>query len=166
MTNNKMEEALEEAISEFDKTPSDNEVENGLNTEDSMELQLRKSCRLLDASKELLEKEDSHYIIIIDACFISIERSIQAYLLEKKLVDEGEPLFDHEKIYRLGRNAGLFDEEFEKRIKDLWKDNRSKTYYRDGLHSEGRAEKMFQLAESVHDHIVGMSDSGHKCICK
>ncbi|QGA80522.1 hypothetical protein [Candidatus Nanohalobium constans] len=166
MTNSDMEDALEEAISKFDESPPHEEIENGLNTEDSMKLQLRKSCRLLDASEKLLEKDESHYIIIIDACFISIERSIQAYLLEKKLIDEGEPLFDHEKIYRLGRQAGLFDEDFEQRIKNLWKDNRSKTYYRDGLPSKGRAEKMFRLAEAVHNHIVGMSNSGHKCICK
>lgn len=165
MPSNEMEEALEEAISEFDENPEEKEIEHGLDTKDSMELQLRKACRLLKASEKLLKKENSHYILIIDACFISIERSIQAFLLEKRVIEEGDPVFDHEKIYQLGTQTGIYGSDYEQKLKQLWKDNRSKTYYRDGLPSKSRAEKMFNLATAIHNHIVGMSNEGHKCMC-
>jgi hypothetical protein len=165
MTSNEMEECLKEARSEFDKPPEEENIENGLNTNDATELQLKKACRLLKASKELLEK-DSYYILVIDACFTAIERSIQARLYEVGAIDEGKAIFDHERIYEEGRMIGIYDGDFEESLKRLWSENRSKNYYREGIPSRERAEKMYNLATSVHSHIMGMSSNGHKCLCE
>lgn len=164
MASKKIEDALEEAINAFEEYPDEREIETGLKTGDAMELQLRKSCRLLKASEELLE-ENGYYILVIDACFTAIERTLQAYLLEKNVLKEGETVFDHEKIYRMARNTGIYDKDFEEDLKMLWKENRSKNYYRDGIPSETRAEKMYKLAKSVHKHVVGMSSEGYVCMC-
>lgn len=164
MTSNRMENCLEEARSQFDVPPNEDEIEDGLNTNDETELQLRKACRLLKASKELLE-EKSYYILVIDACFTAIERSIQARLYEVNILDEGEAVFDHERVYEEGAMAGIYDEEFAESLKQLWSENRSKNYYREGIPSISRAKKMYDLASSIHDHVIGMSSNGHKCIC-
>lgn len=165
MAANEMEKCLREARSEFDSAPEEEEIESGLNTEDETDLQLRKACRLLEASRELLE-EKSYYIIVIDACFTAIERSIQARLHEVNILDDGEALFDHDSIYDEGAMAGIYSEDFGDSLKQLWSENRSKNYYRSGTPSLSRARKMYRLARSIHFHITGMSGRGHKCICK
>jgi hypothetical protein len=165
MTSKEMKKYLEEAKDEFDQIPDSEEIEPGLDIDDPSELQLRKACRLIDASEKLLREENSHYILIIDASFIAIERSIHSRLLETGVVEEGDPIFKHDKMYKLGKETGIYDDEYEEKLKQLWQENRSKTYYRDGIPSEKRAEAMHKLAKSVHDYIVGMSNNGHKCLC-
>lgn len=71
--------------------------------------------------------------------------SIQARLYEVNILDEGEAVFDHERIYEEGAMAGIYDEEFAESLKQLWTENRSKNYYREGIPSLSRARKMYEL---------------------
>ena len=64
---------------------------------DSVTLQLRKACRLLDAAGFLLDR-NGHFTIIIEASFVSIERSIHFYVEEKGYDVAGQR---HTEVYEL-----------------------------------------------------------------
>ncbi|WP_241175373.1 hypothetical protein [Natronolimnobius sp. AArcel1] len=81
MTSKKFESALGDAEDAFQRKPTNPEV--GLeHVSDSTVLQLRKACHLLDAVGFLLNR-NGHFTVIIEACFVSIERSIHFYVEEK-----------------------------------------------------------------------------------
>ena len=164
MASNKMKRVMEDVKREFKRSTDPREVEKGLDTDDSGIMQLRKACRLLQASKKLVE-ENGYYTLVIDASFVAMERSVQAILLEKGIIEEGETVFDHEKILDKGEKAGIYGEDFKNDLKQIWSENRSKHYYRYGKPTEKRAEKIQELAESLHEQVKGMSSEGYKCIC-
>lgn len=68
-------------------------------------------------------------------------------------------------MYESGADLGLYSEAFEMGLIDLWKDYRSKTYYRDGLASAERADCMTDLARELHRHVLGFSQQGYECVC-
>lgn len=161
MENSEIEEILDEAIDAFRGSPKS--PEEGLSVDDPALLQLRKACRLLDAA-EFLEAEDGYYTLVIEASFSVIERTLQFYLLEQEVLD-ADAFVTHEDVYDLGGSAGLYDADFRDKLLDLWRNNRSRTYYREGLSSAAAAAHMVALARELHDHVLQLAGQSHECIC-
>ncbi len=161
MDDSRIEDTLDEVAHEFRRRTRD--TETGLDVDEPALLQLRKSCRLLDAVQSLRE-QNGHYTLIIEASFASIERTIQFYLLEKGYIEEDE-FVDHRKVYEHGEYAALYGSDFRQKLVDLWKNNRSRTYYREGTGSERTADLMVELAEQVHRHVLQLAGESHRCIC-
>jgi hypothetical protein len=159
--NSRTEDLLEESLELFEQRSG--EVEEGLDTDDMELLQLRKACRLLEAAS-FLEDEDGYYTVIIEASFAAIERTIQFYLLQTGLLHEDEYV-NHDTVYERGLEAGLYGEEFREKLIGLWRNNRSKTYYREGVGTEERAQIMIKLAYSIHDYVLQLAGEKHECIC-
>jgi len=137
--------------------------EEALDVDDATLLQLRKACRLIDAA-QFLREADGYYTVIVEASFAAIERTIQFYLLDNGLLHEDEYI-DHENVYSRGVNAGLYDKEFAGKLTNLWRNNRSDTYYREGIATEARAQKMLELAEEIHRHVLQLAGERHECVC-
>jgi len=161
MDNSDIEDLLDKAQTLFERSGTD--FEEGLDVDDPTLLQLRKACRLIDAA-QFLEQENGYYTVIIEASFAAIERSIQFYLLDTGLLHKDEYV-NHEEVYQRGEDAGLYSGEFAGKLTNLWRNNRSDTYYREGVATEDRAEKMVELAEAIHSHILQLAGTSHECIC-
>lgn len=160
MTSKELESALGDAEDAFQRKPANPEV--GLeHVSDPAILQLRKACRLLDAAGFLL-KRNGHFTIIIEACFVSIERSVQFFVEEKGYDVAGQR---HTEVYDLGVRAGLFSQDIADRLEELWRENRSESYYRTGVAGEYRARTIYQLAVKLHEEIVQLTRT-RDCICE
>lgn len=162
MENSQVEDLLDEASNLFDEQPEN--TETGLDVDTAEMLQLRKACRLIEAANHL-GQENGYYTVVIEASFTAIERTLQFYLLENDFLQPDEYV-DHRAVYEHSSNAGLYGEEFKEKLIDLWKNNRSWSYYRGGVGSEKRAEKMLELAETIHGHVLQLAGKSHKCICQ
>ncbi|WP_317175942.1 hypothetical protein [Halomontanus rarus] len=159
MTSKELESVLGDAEDAFQRNPTNPEV--GLeHVSDASILQLRKACRLLDAAGFLLER-NGHFTIIIEACFVSIERSIQFYVEEKGYNVAGQR---HTEVYDLGVRSGLFSQDIADRLEELWIENRSESYYRTGVAGEYRAQTIYQLATTLHGEIVQLTQT-RDCLC-
>ncbi|MCU4744802.1 hypothetical protein OB955_25240 [Halobacteria archaeon AArc-m2/3/4] len=159
MTSKELESVLGDAEDAFQRKPTNPEV--GLeHVSDASILQLRKACRLLDAAGFLLER-NGHFTIIIEACFVSIERSVQFYVEEKGYNVAGQR---HTEVYDLGVRSGLFSQDIADRLEELWIENRSESYYRTGVAGEYRARTIYQLATTLHGEIVQLTRT-RDCLC-
>jgi len=161
MDDSDIAEILDDVQTRFERPGDD--FEEALDVDDSTLLQLRKACRLIDAA-QFLQEEGGYYTVIVEASFAAIERTIQFYLLDNGLLHEDEYI-DHENVYSRGVQAGLYDEEFAGKLTSLWRNNRSDTYYREGVATEARAEKMLELAEGIHRHVLQLAGERHECVC-
>lgn len=161
MEGSPVEEALDDALDTFRQSPET--PETGLTVDDPALLQLRKACRLLEAA-EFLEAENGYYTLVIEASFAVIERTLQFYLLEHDLLDDDDFVI-HEHVYDLGVQAGLYDDDVRDKLLALWRNNRSRTYYREGIGSEQSAAQMTVLARQLHDHVLQLAGRSHDCIC-
>lgn len=162
MENSDAEQLLDEAQSLFEQPGR--QFEDGLNVDDTALLQLRKACRLIDAAS-FLQEQDGYYTVIVESSFAAIERTIQFYLLDTDLLHEDEYV-NHETVYERGSQAGIYDAEFAGKLDTLWRNNRSDTYYREGIATEERAGKMLELADAVHSHVLQLAGRRHECICQ
>lgn len=111
-----------------------------------------------------LVEENGYYTVVIEVSFAAIERTLQFYLLSNDFLHADEYV-DHQAVYERSYEAGLYDEEFREKLVGLWRNNRSRSYYREGVGSEGRAETMFQLAASIHSYVLRLVGDRHECIC-
>ncbi|QLH79103.1 hypothetical protein HZS55_18180 [Halosimplex rubrum] len=161
MDNSSIEDTLDAVLAEF--RIGSGRPETGLEVDDPALLQLRKSCRMLETVRSL-QKQNGYYTVIIEASFASIERSIQFYLRENGYIRDGE-FVDHRKVYELGENAALYGTDFKEKLVQLWENNRSRTYYREGVGTEENARLMVDLAEQIHRHILQLASRSHECIC-
>jgi len=162
MDNSHIEDTLDEVQDLFDKRPDN--VETGLDVDNPEILQLRKACRLLEAARHL-KSENGYYTVVIEASFAAIERTLQFYLIENNFLDPDEYI-DHREVYERSSRIGLYSEEFGEKLIALWKNNRSRSYYREGVGSEERASKILQLAEEIHNHVLQLAGKSHECICE
>lgn len=162
MKNSNIENLLDETRTVFDARPET--VETGLDVDSAELLQLRKGCRLLAAANTLVA-ENGYHTVIIEASFGAIERTLQFYLLENGFL-RPEEYVNHQTVYERSHEAGLYDKVFKDKLIRLWRDNRSKSYYREGVGSERRAAKMLELAETIHQHVLQLAGQRHECICK
>lgn len=161
MEDSSVENRLDEARRLFDERPE--KVETGLDVDSAELLQLRKGCRLLAAADTLIA-ENGYHTVVIEASFGAIERTLQFYLLENDFLHP-EEYVDHRTVYDRSYEAGLYNEEFREKLIRLWRNNRSRSYYREGVGSEKRAAKMLELAEAVHRHVLRLGGRRHDCIC-
>jgi hypothetical protein len=162
MDDSSIEGALDEALSLFDKRPET--VEAGLDVDESEMVQLRKACRLLEAGREL-NSENGYYTLVIEAAFAATERTLQFYLLDTGFL-EPEDYVDHREVYERGSRAGLYDEDFKEKLVALWRNNRSESYYREGVGSEARADAMLELAEQIHHYVLRVAGQSRECVCE
>ena len=161
MDDSHIEDKLDEVQNLFNRRPE--EVETGLDVDDPGMLQLRKACRLLEAARHLIE-ENGYYTVVIETSFGAIERTLQFYLLENDFLHPDEYI-DHQAVYEESYEAGLYNQEFRDKLVELWRNNRSRSYYREGVGSNERAEKMLGLAEAIHEHVLQLAGESHECIC-
>ncbi len=161
MDESAIEETLDDVLVEF-RTGS-GEPETGLDVDSSAFLQLRKSCRMLEAISSL-QQRNGYYTVIIESSFAAIERSIQFYLQENGYIRDDE-FVDHRMVYELGENAALYGADFTEKLIRLWRNNRSRTYYREGVGTEQSARLMADFAKRIHSHILQLAGESHECIC-
>jgi len=161
MENSHIEDTLDDVLEAFRHAPET--PEDGLDVDGPALLQLRKACRLLDAA-EFLEAENGYYTIVIEASFSVIERTLQFYLLEKDMIHEDD-FVTHEQVYDLDEKAGLYNQDVRDKLLGLWRNNRSRTYYREGIGSHQSATLMTTLAHDIHDHVLQLAGYSHECIC-
>jgi len=161
MDGSDVENALEAAEQTFQLRAE--VVEPGLDVDDDALVQLRKGCRLLTAARVMRER-DAH-TVVVETSFASIERLIHFYLLRQTALDASEYL-DHEMVYRKAASgANLYSDEIRDMFLQLWRENRSRTYYRQFVGGEKHADAMLNLAEAVHDHVLGLARATHECGC-
>ena len=161
MSSTGIESLVDEVQQAFDEPPE--HIETGLDVDDAALLQLRKACRLLAGSSQLLEA--GYYTLVIEASFVAIERSIEFRLLDRGEVNPRNLPGSHMSIYRQAANIGIFSERVADNLADLWSNHRAKTYYQDGLAAEKRSRRLHNLATEVHLFIVGRSARGYECLC-
>lgn len=161
MDSSYVEDALTGAQQAFEREPGSKE--SGLDVDDDALLQLRKACRLLDAAR-FLRTQNGYYTVVIETSFIAIERSIHFYLLHATGMDSTE-FVSHADVYKRGAEANLYSRSLGDRFLQLWRENRSKTYYRQAVGGETQAEAMLQLATAVHQYVLNLLSIDHECIC-
>lgn len=161
MDNSQIDDTLDAVTKEFRR--SSDAPEEGLAVDDPALLQLRKACRLLEAVNSL-QADNGYYTVIIEASFAAIERTIQFYLLETGLLTEDDYV-SHETVYERGESAGLYGPDFKDKLIDLWENNRSRTYYREGVGTGTSAQLMTDLARQIHEHVLHLAGATHECIC-
>lgn len=154
--------ALEEAESRF-RDARNQTHEHGLDPDTPDVTQLRKACRLLNACRTLREN-DGYHTSVIEMCFTAIERTVQFYILESTN-DSLKDYQSHEEIYERGAQLNLYTEETRDRLLELWRNNRSATYYRNTVATEEQADAMFGLATEAHRHVRNFASHEHECIC-
>ena len=162
MDNSHIEDTLDEVQNLFNQKPDN--VETGLDVDTPEMIQLRKACRLLEAARHL-KSENGYYTVVIETSFTAVERTLQFYLIENNFLDPDEYI-DHREVYERSSKTGLYSEGFGEKLIALWRNNRSRSYYREGVGSEDRAIKMLELAEEIHNHVLQLSGKSHECICE
>lgn len=162
MDSSYVEEALGEAQRAFEREPA--RKESGLDVTGDALLHLRKACRLLDAAR-YQGTQNGYYTVVIETSFIAIERSIHFYLLYGTGMD-GTEFVSHSDVYERGAEANLYSESLGDRFLQLWRENRSKSYYRQAVGGESQADAMLQLSTDVHRYVIDHVSVGHECICK
>lgn len=163
MDNSAVDAALEAAERAFEDTHG-HSLETGLDVSDEALVQLRKACRLLEAATTLRER-NGHHTVVIETSFVTIERSIQFYLIHRNAAGGADLRHDHAAVYERGAEINLFSETFADRLLDLWKTNRAAVYYREAAATAEQADAMLELATAVHEHVLTFSSAGHECIC-
>ncbi|MFC7135376.1 MULTISPECIES: hypothetical protein [Salinibaculum] len=156
-----VEDALTDAQQAFEREPA--HKESGLDVDDDALLQLRKACRLLDAAR-FLRTQNGYYTVVIETSFIAIERSIHFYLLHATGMDSTE-FVSHTDVYQRGAEANLYSRSLGDQLLQLWRENRSKTYYRQAVGGEMQANTMLQLATAIHHYILDLLSVDHECVC-
>lgn len=137
--------------------------EHGVESGGDWETQLTKACRLLEVI-ESIEEHNGHFTAIIELSFGAIERSIEAYAVAMS-GDEVEEFRDHEFSYERAHQLGLFERETAEKMKNLYSENRTESYYGGGQPTDHQAEAMAELARSVHGFVVDQIREGGICIC-
>jgi len=161
MDNSEVDDLLREATRAFERKPE--RKEEGMDADDEALVQLRKACRLLEAAR-FLRENDGYYTVVIETSFVAIERSLHFYLLNSTGMD-GDEYVTHESLYERCLDANLYSEDMMERFLRLWRENRSKTYYRQAVGGEEQAESVYELAGAVHGFVVDYASKKHECVC-
>lgn len=162
MEDSRVDDLLDSLQTLFNEQPET--IETGLDVDSAELLQLRKACRLLEAADHLV-RENGYYTVVIEASFAAIERTLQFYLLEHGFIQPDEYI-NHQDVYEQSCDAGLYSEAFKEDLITLWRENRSWSYYREGVGSAERAEHMSALANAIHSYVLQLAGKRHECICQ
>jgi HEPN domain-containing protein len=163
MDDSYVDESLTAAEQAF-RDPRDHTVEAGLDIDDAATIQLRKACRLLTAAQALNE-QNGYFTVVIEASFVAVERSIQAFLLERGYSEPRDLRYGHTEVYERAAEVNLFSSEFGNRLTEHWAQNRADIYYREAPASAEQATAMLELAEDIHKYILDFASLSPTCLC-
>ncbi|WP_248516920.1 hypothetical protein [Salinarchaeum laminariae] len=116
------------------------------------EVQIQKACRLIDLTNRIDELGE-YYGAILEHSFITIEHTLQGYLLAMTGTDARE-LRDHTSPYEFAKGQVPFEDTTIESLKTLYEARRTEHYYGTTVTTEGQATAMRRVATNVHDHIV------------
>ncbi|MFP8958897.1 DNA-binding protein [Natrialbaceae archaeon A-CW3] len=125
--------------------------------------QLTKACRYLESAR-VLRAEDGFHGSVIELCFSSIERTIEAYLLWTT-GDTIEHFRNHEAAYDRAADQGLFERSMASNLKGLYSDNRTGHYYGVQIPTQQKEDAMYALSESIHRYVTELIQERGICIC-
>lgn len=160
---NAVSAALERAEQSFVAVRPSHTHEDGIEPGD-WETQLTKGCRLRE-SVATLRKQDGYHTAVVELCFGVIERSIEAYAVAMA-GDDPERFHDHEACYDRAAEVGLFERTTATRVRDLYADNRTESYYGGTQPTDEQAAAMADLAGAVHEYVVSQIRTGGVCQCR
>ena len=160
---NSVTAALERAESSFATVRLGDSRETGIAPGD-WETQLTKGCRLLE-SVATLRRQDGYHTAVVELCFGVIERSVEAYAVAMA-GDDPRDFHDHEACYDRATEVGLFERATATRIRDLYANNRTESYYGGAQPTDEQAAAMADLAEAVHEYVVSQIRTGGVCRCE
>jgi len=169
-----LDDAIDTASSAFETASARDEREEGFETTElpAEEIQMRKACRALTLAMELLPNgtpgdltHKRYYTAAIELSFNVIERSCQAALISTGHLNEDEHR-PHTVVLETSHRAGHWDPDAAAGLANLYKENRSKFYYREGVPSEARAKRMLDVAKHLHHHLAEQDETlGDTCLC-
>lgn len=139
------------------------EFEENINQDNNWKKQLTKSCRYLQSS-QVLRNKDGFNGAVIELCFGSIERALEAYLLWAT-DDNLQDYQDHEYVYERAADQGLFDYNTADDLKNLYGANRTEHYYGGHVPTQQKEDAMYSLARSIHTYIRDQIREGSICVC-
>lgn len=97
--------------------------------------------------------------------FASIERSIEFYAL----TSSGDTVDDfrtgHERVYDRAAELGVVSRQTADRLKDVFSENRSASYYRDTVANDEQATLLFELAVAMREYVTRFAQRSHECDC-
>jgi hypothetical protein len=128
-------------------------------------IQLRKACRLLDACR-LLREHDGYHTSVIEMSFAAIERTLEFYALTASNDTIDDFREGHDRAYDRGAALGLVSEETARRMKQLYRENRAASYYRDTIAAAQQADALFELAVTLHEYVQNFARRSHQCQCR
>lgn len=105
----------------------DRPPKRGLAVDDQALVQLRKACRLLEAARTL-RRQNGYYTVVIEASFVAIEGSIQAFLLARGYTRPDDLRHGHTRVYNRAGEVNLCSEDLAARLTQLWEQNRADVY--------------------------------------
>lgn len=137
--------------------------EEGLDVSDAGLVQLRKACRSLSGAARLVA--DGYFTLAIEVSFTSIEKTLLFWLIHDGHHDPSRPPQSHTTAIERSAEVGFLGDEVASRLVDLWRTNRAQTYYRDGIATRERAERLVELGTCVHEYVVDIVRVRHECVC-
>lgn len=147
---------LDAAEDAFSHTAGHPEFEPGVNASPEAEpgeVPLQKACRLLTVAHEL-DDTGEYYSAILESSFVSIEQTLQGYLLAMTGVEEHQ-LRDHNRPYELAKGQVPLTDKTINRLETLYDARRTDHYYGTTVTTHQQATAMRDLATAVHGHITG-----------
>lgn len=128
-------------------------------------IQLRKACPVLDACR-LLQKHGGFHTSVIEMSFAAIERTLEFYALVASNDSVNDFREGHERAYDRAAELGILSSEISGRLKDIFSENRSASYYRDTISTSAQADSLFDLSVAIHDYVVQFAQFSHECRCQ
>lgn len=125
--------------------------------------QLTKACRYL-ASSRALRAADGFNGAVVELSFSAIERTLEAYLLRHTADDLGD-YRDHETVYTRAAEQGVFERETARKLRRLYRRNRTEHYYGGSVPTQRTEDAMFELAEHVHRYVREFVTDEPVCLC-
>lgn len=155
--------ALRDTEEAFSRYQSHSPYEAELDPDDPETTQLRKACRLLEASRTL-RANDGYYTSVIEMSFAAIERTLEWYVLVQS-TDTVSDFQSHQYAYDRAAEFGLFSQSLCDELYQMHQENRSAAYYRDTVATKGQADALFHLAVEVHEFTTRHLQCTHECRC-
>ena len=157
-------DALEGAIDAFNEAghgvPA---YEDGVDTDNDWKTQLTKSCKLLRPIEQI--DGEGYHTATIELCFGAIERSLEAFALAEG-GDELRDFHDHTYSYDRASALGLLSPATADKLKTLYTENRTDSYYGGKRPTREQATAMQSLAREIHDYVTNQIQEGGVCLCE
>lgn len=111
-----------------------------------------------------MRDEDGFSGATIELCFGAIERTLEGYILWNTN-DDLAAYQDHEEIYDRATARGLFTQGTSDSLKELYAANRTEHYYGGFVPTQQKEDRMYNLAEEIHNYVTNQIREGGICIC-